>query len=73
MSLMLPDRLLQKKSARTIATIYGIIMVNIGAILLYEKFNQAEVVIDKGFGMGAVSVGIGLVVLWFVYRNKDYS
>ena len=73
MSLMLPDRLLQKKSSRTIATIYGIIMVNIGAMLLYEKVNQAEVVIDKGFGMAAVSVGIGLVVLWFVYRNKDCS
>lgn len=73
MSLMLPDRLLQKKSSRTIATIYAIIMVNIGAMLLYEKVNQAEVVIDKGFGMAAVSVGIGLVVLWFVYRNKDCS
>jgi|GEM_PF-1738473 len=66
-------KLLQNKIARKLVLIYGVVMVNIGALLLYNKISAPEFVFDQGFKIGAGCLGIGLVALFVVQQNKTGS
>jgi len=71
MSFKSPGKYLKNKTTRKLALIYGVVMVNIGALMLYNKFSAGELIYDQQFNIGAGCLGIGLVVLFFVYQHKD--
>jgi len=73
MSFKLAEKYLRNKATRKLALIYGVIMVNVGAVLLYNKVSAPELVFDQGFQIGAASLGIGLVVLFLVNKFKGES
>jgi len=59
------------KAFRIAALIYGLVFVNAGALVLYEKFSQPPVVFDKTFGLGLVCLLLGLVGLWAARRSRN--
>jgi len=73
MSFKLAEKYLRNKAIRKLALIYGVIMVNAGALLLYNKFSAPELVFDQGAQIGAACLGIGLVVLFLVNKYKGES
>lgn len=70
MSFKIAGKLLQNKTARKLALVYGVIMVNVGAILLYNKFSVPKMVFDQGFNISVVCLVIGLVILFFVKKHN---
>jgi TRAP-type C4-dicarboxylate transport system permease small subunit len=73
MKFKLIERYLQNRATRRLVLIYAVIMVNIGALMLYNSFSAAELIFDQGFKIGAASLGIGLVALFFVHQHKGES
>jgi len=61
------------KYFRTAALIYGLVLFNIGALVLYDKISQSPVAFDATFRMGVgclVLGGVGLYVAWLSKRHS---
>lgn len=66
--------LLQKnRLIRLAALAYGLIFVNLGATILYDKLTADQLVVDQGFKGGVVFCGLGLLALYAVFRARRPS
>jgi len=70
MNFKMIEKYLQNRATRKLVLIYAVVMVNIGALMLYNKFTAPEMVFDKGFQIGAACFTVGLVALFFVNKYK---
>ena len=73
MKLKMIERYLQNRVTRKLVLIYAVVMVNIGALMLYNKFTAPELVFDEGFQIGVACLGIGLISLFLVNKYKGES
>jgi hypothetical protein len=55
---------------RTLGTLYGIVMINIGAFLLYDALTAPEVVFNTNFRIGSVCLLLGITALFFARRSR---
>jgi hypothetical protein len=55
------------------ALIYGIVLCNIGALVLYEKFSHPPVVFDSTFRIGVGCLIMGLIGLAAARRSRKQS
>lgn len=65
-----PQRPRNPELIRKLAVIYGIVMVNIGAYILFDKLAAPEIVFDKTFKMGAVCTLLGVFGLVYARGLK---
>ncbi|AMV71104.1 hypothetical protein JCM30471_29250 [Desulfuromonas carbonis] len=56
---------------RTLATIYGIAMVNIGAFFLYDSLTAPRFALDTNFRVGFACLMLGAIALFFVRRSRN--
>lgn len=61
------------KFFRIAALIYGLVLCNVGALVLYEKFSHPPVVFDSTFRMGVGCLTLGLIGLAVARRSKQQS
>ena len=55
---------------RTLGTLYGIVMINIGAFFLYDALTAPEVVFNTDFRIGIVCLLLGIIALFFARRSR---
>ena len=55
---------------RTLATIYGIVMVNIGAFFLFDTLTAPTILLDSNFRVGFACLMLGAIALFFVRRSR---
>jgi hypothetical protein len=61
------------KYFRVAALIYGLVLCNVGALVLYEKFSHPPVVFDSTFRIGVGCLILGLIGLVVARRSKQQS
>jgi uncharacterized membrane protein HdeD (DUF308 family) len=60
-----PKKFPNPELKRKLAVIYGIVMVNIGAYILFDKFTAPELVFDTAFKTGSACILLGIIGLIF--------
>jgi hypothetical protein len=63
----------ESKIFRIAALIYGLVLCNVGALVLYEKFSHPPVVFDSTFRIGVGCLLLGLIGLVAAWRSKQQS
>jgi hypothetical protein len=61
------------KIFRIAALIYGLVLCNVGALVLYGKVSQPPVVFDSTFKIGVGCLLLGLIGLLAARRSKQQS
>ena len=61
------------KLIRLLTTIYGIVMINVGALSIYDSLSAPEIVFDTNFRIGLACLLLGAVALYFARRSKKNS
>lgn len=62
-----------KKYFSIAALIYGLVLCNVGALVIYEKFSHLPVVFDATFRIGVGCLILGLIGLLVARRSKQQS
>ena len=70
MSSKISEKLKENKTFRMLVTIYGLIMVNLGGLVIFNKINQPELVVDANFKIAAACVIVGLIVLFYTRKAR---
>lgn len=70
MSSKISEKLKENKTLRVMATIYGLVMFNLGALVIFNKISQPELVIDTNFKIAAACVIVGLIVLFYTRKAR---
>lgn len=56
-----------------LAVLYGLVMINIGVFILFDKFTAPQLVIDTSFKAGAFCVVLGGIALVYARSLKGKS